>query len=110
MKRHAAEMAAKVEEQICAASCPCSMLHVSCHLPVFGSKNYLVLIHHTRQTWHPVISGCSQKLNWWGKETVLTRFQRWKLQQNMISRVASEDWQDHWNKCIDSKGDYFEGD
>jgi hypothetical protein len=35
-----------------------------------------VLIHHTRQTWHPVISGYSQKLNWRWKETVLTRFQR----------------------------------
>jgi hypothetical protein len=76
-----------VEERICAASWQRSVSHAFCHPSCFWliEKLPCVLIHHTRQTWHPVISGYAIKLDWRWKETVLTRFQRSKLQRKSVN-------------------------
>jgi hypothetical protein len=93
-----------------------------CHTPLIirqflaDEKLPCVPIHHIRQTWYPVISGYSQKLNSRWNENILTRFQRWRLQRKAFERVNERQFEQLLQRlsgpCIDRnrKGNYFESD
>ena len=72
----------------------------------------------TPRTWHPAIFSCFQEWRQTLKESVFRVLRRrgkkrrrhWRLSLWKSSRTVLNYGKKRWDKCIDSQGEYFEGD